>query len=864
MPEVGQSFLGFKLVGELGRGAFAKVFLAEQQTLAGRQVALKITLRPTREPDRLARLQHPNIVPVYSVHPANPAQVICMPFRGRRTLSDLLRRWRPSAGGSGRRPVGTRKVGSTTVAGSRLGSSGQQLSGSHRKLELEQLGEDACDLLGNPDAVLRVMRQLADGLAHAHARGILHLDLKPANILLADSGEPMLLDFNLSHDTTVTDRDLVGGTIPYMAPEQIDDLRSRGQGGVDERTDLYGLGAVAFELLTGSVPFGSVSRSTKDYEALIAARMGGPPRLRDKNPAVSPAAEAIVLKLLSADPAGRYQSAAALCEDLDRQLSDRPLRHTPNPSVRERVQKWRRRNPKAVWWIASALFLGAAAAFGVSALRANEARAAVVAATRAKEARVTVEATRLDLVLPGSDANRKRGIDRATTLLAGYGLPDNPNWKARPDVHRLPPDDRAALAADLGELMLLVAHAKWHEARAKPDADRRVAADESTRYIRAAGPCFGPGESPPLLARLSAVVTGAPEADVPVADPSFARDYFLEAVGLIAEGRYSASVPHLKAAVGRRPGDGPAQYLLAHCLKHLGKYAEAAERYEVAEVLLPNDPRPPLARGLIFARDSRNDDAEKQFTRAIEIEPGTPDAYLHRGRVRTRLGKLGEAEADLTAALDLGGPPLQVRLSRAETRKLMKDDAGAKADLAAAATTQPVSEYDFLVRGSLKVKADPRGAVDDFRAAAAVNPRSLPALQNQAHVLAEKLGANEEALALSAKATAWYPEFAPARAGHAVLLARLGRRDEAHREAEQARLLSKDPYVTYQLGCVYALTAADHPEDSAKALTLLRQAFRDGYSNVGQLSCDPDLAALRGSAEFISFVGAAKTLFRDR
>ena len=84
---VGDTFLGFTLVEELGQGAFARVFLAHQQSLAGRPVALKVTLRPTREAERLARLQHTNVVPVYSVHNAPPVQVICMPFRGRRTIA---------------------------------------------------------------------------------------------------------------------------------------------------------------------------------------------------------------------------------------------------------------------------------------------------------------------------------------------------------------------------------------------------------------------------------------------------------------------------------------------------------------------------------------------------------------------------------------------------------------------------------------------------------------------------------------------------------------------------------------------------------------------------------------------------------
>ena len=126
--------------------------------------------------------------------------------------------------------------------------------------------------------MLRVLSQLAAGLAHAHARGILHLDLKPANVLLPDTGEPMLLDFNLSFDTTTADRELVGGTVPYMATEQLLDLRTRGRGQIDARTDLYSLGVMAFEMLTGSVPFPASSKDLIDMDGLIdgAARSRRP------------------------------------------------------------------------------------------------------------------------------------------------------------------------------------------------------------------------------------------------------------------------------------------------------------------------------------------------------------------------------------------------------------------------------------------------------------------------------------------------------------------------------------------------------------------------------------------------------------
>ena len=98
---------------------------------------------------------------------------------------------------------------------------------------------------------------MADGLAHAHERGILHRDLKPANILLGDDGEPLLLDFNLAADTKLrgpASAALIGGTLPYMAPEHLQALRGEDRT-LDARSDLYSLGVILFELLTGNHPF---------------------------------------------------------------------------------------------------------------------------------------------------------------------------------------------------------------------------------------------------------------------------------------------------------------------------------------------------------------------------------------------------------------------------------------------------------------------------------------------------------------------------------------------------------------------------------------------------------------------------------
>ena len=116
------------------------------------------------------------------------------------------------------------------------------------------------------EASVWIVARLAEGLEHAHSRGILHRDLKPSNILIAADGTPMLLDFNLAADSTSTsvnegegDRALLGGTLPYMAPEHLDAFNPKGHtdaSAVDARSDVYGLGLILWEMIAGQHPFG--------------------------------------------------------------------------------------------------------------------------------------------------------------------------------------------------------------------------------------------------------------------------------------------------------------------------------------------------------------------------------------------------------------------------------------------------------------------------------------------------------------------------------------------------------------------------------------------------------------------------------
>ena len=868
MPLPGQEFCGFRLMEELGHGTFARVYLARQEALAGRQVAVKVTQRPTREPERLARLQHTNVVPVYSVHKAAALQVICMPFLGRRTLADALSGYRKSPaalpGHSTRKVLATRKGSSVN------GKSGHRIPAQHdpsAKTELI-MSPDATLRVGDVAAILPILLQLADGLAHAHDRGVLHLDLKPANVLLADSGEPMLLDFNLSYADCEGKREVVGGTIPYMAPEQLVDLKTRGKGRVDDRTDLYSLGAMAFELLTGKHPFPVTSRTLTEFDGLLATRMKGPPSLRELNPDVSPAVDAIVRKLLAPKPEDRYQSARDLHEDLDRQLTDRPLRFASDRSPAERFGKWRRRNPHMLVAMLVAAVLAVAGGAGAYAFNESEKRGASEAEGRARATRDGLEAVRLDLTLPGDAAARTRGMKKTMSLLGEFGLPHDPNWQSRSTFQRVPPERRAALAGDVGELLLLLAQARWEEGKA---TDRNGAAADCLLLNELARNCFGDAP-PPMLKRqraeLDSAIAGR-AVEVQAGDSATARDYFLDAVRLFAASKFDRAMAPLETAIAGEPNHAAAQFLLARCKQHMGQYDAAVERYKSAAVLMPGDARPFYFMGISQGLLGLHNKAEEAFAAAIDLDKHFGAAYVGRGFARLEQREYRDAERDFTAAFECGGPKLQALHLRSVARRHLYDEAGAEADHAAAEKLSPERDADYIARGYSRMGTAPREALEDFRLALEKNPASIAARRNQIHVLSDLLGDEEGALKAATAFVEVYPEHANARVARALSLARLGKRDEALVEIEACRKILhekgrsyRDPCLIYRIAMVYSLSSEKEPKDRAEAVRHLKEAFRTGFGDFTAVDQDRkrDLAAIGDLPEFHDAVEAAKKL----
>jgi serine/threonine protein kinase len=337
-PEPGERFQWFHLRSILGQGGAARVYLADDEELGGRRVALKVSPDRGEEPSILGRLDHAHIVPVLSVarEPETGLRGLCMPYQPGLPLDEVLRRVELPPARRGARVLWEAldwpDAAEAAEALRGPGWAGFPLQGTF------------------PEAAAWIVAELARALAHAHSRGILHRDVKPANVLLARRDGPQLLDFNLAHDPyapSEAEAALRGGTFPYMAPEQLEAFLDPDRwDNVGEAADLYALGLIFSELLTGlrseaPDPGLPVPRAICE---LLDRRAGAPPSLRVLNPDVPHALDAIVALCLAPAPENRYPDALAVADDLQRFLDHRPLRHASNPSKAEVTKHWVQRH----------------------------------------------------------------------------------------------------------------------------------------------------------------------------------------------------------------------------------------------------------------------------------------------------------------------------------------------------------------------------------------------------------------------------------------------------------------------------------------------------------------------------------------
>jgi serine/threonine protein kinase/Tfp pilus assembly protein PilF len=874
MPRAGQRFLHFELIRELGRGVFGRVFLARQTQLADRPVALKITAESDGEPQLLARLQHTNIVPIYAVYQAGPLQAICMPYFGSvtlaRVIADLARdpRQLPQTGrGLLSTLFETRINGASTTK--------VPVEPVPPTMVEEPPALTALGKMSQVGAALWITARLADGLAHAHERGILHCDLKPANVLLADDGQPMLLDFNVAADrTSVSGRKAIrlGGTLPYMAPEYLS-LLHNDTGELTPRSDLFSLGVVLYELLTGSDPYPGLSA---DAAAPVAAYLAAHTKLPEppsrRNPAVTPAVDAIVRRLLEPDPTRRYADAAQVREDLERQLTDRPLAYARDPSPRERLRKWRRRNPRLTTGIAVALaalmFLilpATAVAIRSEQLAARRHEAArseaILAHQKAlrelKTAQVLLSSRSMDPVLIGE------GFKRGEVVLDYYGIGSDPTWANRSWVQLLSDDQQSALRQELGGTLLMFARA---ELARKPAGDVE-AAEASLKWNKLAEECFPAESRPKLLARQRETLAGLlPDKAAKLPDgPGTAADAFYDGYELAITGKSADALHKLIPFTDEHPDHFLAWYARGMCHDAVGQDADASAAFTVCITLWPDFAYAHFNRGVTRMRQDLYAWAEADFTRALERKPDMTQALLRRASAREALKDYAGAEADLTAALTRPNAPTGAYFHRSRVRLEAGNKTGADADASEGFQREPRDAESWITRGYWKHQKDPNGAIADFDAALAMNPRSRDALQNKAMVLAEYLNRTTDAVAVADKLLDLYPHYTEARAGRAVYFARLGKAKEAKEDAAIALKEEPTPYRYYQMAGLYAQLSKTDPSGAARqqALVYAARAFRTGFAQFDLIPQDPDIDPIRNDKEFKELVEHARKLQRN-
>ncbi len=828
MPGVGDTIPpGFTLEEELGAGAFGRVFLARQADLASRPVAVKLSAKLVQESQTLARLQHTNIVPVYSVHRVGRYHALVMPFLGRATLADLIRAFDHTGGppASGKAVVSTLIARASTAGGdsalARRATTPSQAVGLS-SATLERLGR-----FSFVDAVLWIGAELAGGLAHAHERGILHRDIKPANVLMTDDGRPMLLDFNLAADANEPPIDGLAGTLRYMAPEQLTALKVN-WGVFSAQSDVYSLGLVLAELLVGKLPFDDPMTLPGDLlDGMIVGRQQpfDAARLPQTAP---PAVASILAKCLAPNPAERYASAADLRDDLTRQLENRPLKFAPNVSSRERLRKWARRHPRLS--SASTLSIVAVALLGVvvGAFLVRQRHVETLEAERARDDLHTAVSRAYLAEGPDSEVRDVRAA--VTTALAPFQA-SGADVAQSPLLRRLSDADRQAVRQDAAMGMAFTAVLTERLARTEADATRRVALTTEARAW---------GER----AKQTADVGGE------------------SALEALHGGRLKEKAEQLR----RQVRDGEPQFATWMTLGlvegRLGRYTAAAEAFTAATGANPAVAWPYFHRGVVRIEARQYAAAEADFDHYLELRPDDPDGLFNRGLARLERKAARGAVADFDAAERLGLKPNRLYVLRARAKKLLGDTSGANADTETALGIEPTDPRGWAVRGEMKAATDPKGALADFDAALALDPDFLPALRDRASVLSERLKRPDDAVAALGRVLDLNPDAHDDRAGRAVLLARLGKKAEARADAEVASA-SDNPLTLYQAASA-VLLAAESREHTARGLALLRTVLRTDPAWAKVMPTDPDLKGVHADKAFRDLIAAADVLAREK
>lgn len=828
------------------RGGLGEVHEARDVEL-GRTVALKrirdrfatgeSRRRFLAEAEITGRLEHPGVVPVYGlVRGDDGGPCYAMRFIAGQTLQEAIRS---------------------------LHAAGTPADG---RLDLRQL--------------LARFVTVCNTVAYAHSRGIVHRDLKPANVMLGKYGETLVVDWGLAKpfdrgdgaradgeetlapagrtssssgstadESAGTRTGAAVGTPAYMSPEQAAGDLDR----VGPASDLFGLGAILYALLTDRAPYDGLGRD----EAVVRARRAAFPPPRAVRRGVPRPLEAICLKAMAAEPGARYPSALALAADVERWLADEPVAAYREPPT-VRLRRWVRKRPRLAAAAVAALAVGLAAA-GVVAWQRDRAERAV-AMTREQKRR-TREA--LDKMIS------KEIIERLA------------------EQRQISAEQRSFLK------MALTYYREFAAEAATDDEGRRLEADAHSRVGKMLA-VLGPRTE--AESALRSAVTAQDRVAAASGRPDDARDLAAAHGDLAwmllglnrapdAEAEYRAAVAVAEKLVADSPKDPACVRTLARSHNGLGgllrqqkKLPEAEREFRAALTLyesIPADRRAtPEHRnelgvirynvGLALAGQGRLAAADEALRAALPVQEPLakecPDVHryrFHLNRTKKILAQVAEGLGNRDAA----GPALRAAL--AESEKLSAEFPG-------------MADYTTELANCLTVLGNFVRDGGDPRAALEFHARAIGRLAGVGSSDAAWLGARHELRfahgnrAMDLMALGRFDDALPDwdRAAQfddgeyrelvglhrAECLARLGRGGEAAAAAEELLAGPKggDAELLFLCGRIFALAAAGPPSDAvaARSVATLRRAAAAGYPDVPRVAADRDFAPLRGRGDF--------------
>ena len=955
-PKLGDVIAGYTLRTELGRGAFARVFLAEQIELSDRLVALKVSRPEGEEPQMLARLQHTHIVPIHSMHddPVTGLRLLCMPYLGGANLAQVLeasgthsagghrklslvhaldevsQRLQSIAGQSIRsfRSVPSRDVSGLSAVKAGGSSTGvekektslrrdpnspasvlsQSLSrpsfdrfhslwsritrgkparhgvGKVASLDHRDFDQPARQFLREADtiqAAVWITARLAEGLEHAHSRGLLHRDLKPSNILIAADGTPMLLDFNLSTLSRASDAEegekaMLGGTLPYMSPEHIDAFNPEGTTppeAVDERSDVYSLGLILFEAIAGSHPFHEPPPGTPLLLVIkhLADQRRVAPSVRTVVPAAPWSLDSILRKCLDPNPALRYSRARDLSEDLNRFLDDQPLKHAPEPSVRERVEKWMRRNPRlcgntSIAALAALVIFALGGLIGLFSTNSQN----LSSRLKLKVFQEEVDQSRFLLnVASGPTEHRAQGTKLAQRTLDGLTITHDGDLGSRSWVRRLTQSEQIAVRQDASELMLLIARAVVADAeRSKVEARKGEALKHAIAWLDTAEH-LDPAPPPALFAERARYHSALGESGLAAKDrnceaatgPVTGRDFALLGTIRLARGNLSGAETALVRAVELEPRRFWAWYALGHTRFEQGRFVDAAADFLYCSYLEPKFAWPRLNRGLCLVRVGRLGEARTCYEQAVAANSRFAEAWINLALADLELNDIPAAEGAMTKAVGLGRNGSSEYLVLAEIKARRGDRDGAEALFSRVFAERGESASLLAARGIFRIEFDHERSLADLRRATTLDPTEARAHYGLA--LALRGDSPREALKEADEALSADPSMLDALQVRSLLRARAG--DLAALEDAERLCQVPTPHRLYNAACTLAILIKTAGENrlASRAIELLGRSLDAGIA-IEIASQDPDFESLQRFPAFAELIAKHQDRTRAR